>query len=127
MQRKKWDIGHVNKLKNKGLKVSGDEGYKKPEPLGKQFIEKVLIESGLSFEKEYKFFELRNWRSDFFIIDKKVIVEYEGIYSEFSRHTHYSGFVGDCHKYNKASILGYRLLRYTSGTYKDFENDIKLL
>jgi len=64
-------------------------------------------------EQEYMFCEGRKWRFDFAWPDKKIAVECEGGVWIQGRHNRGKGFIGDCHKYNSAVLLGWRVLRYT--------------
>jgi len=86
-----------------------------------------LIIKQVDFVTEYRYCEARKFRFDFAIVDKKIAIEYEGINSEFSRHTEMVGYTRDCTKYNIAASLGWRVLRYTALNYKDFENDLKAM
>ena len=69
----------------------------------------------------------RRFRFDFAIEDKKIAIEYEGVYKGKSRHTTASGYSEDTIKYNLAVIEGWRVLRYTASTVHKFENDILTL
>jgi very-short-patch-repair endonuclease len=62
---------------------------------------------GLTPEREYAFHPTRKWRFDFAWPDIKLAVEVEG-----KRHLTYAGFIEDCAKYNTATIMGWRVLRY---------------
>ncbi len=64
--------------------------------------------------EEFKFCGDRKFRADFFIPSLNVLIEYEGIVGKQSRHTNIVGYSNDCDKYNLASILGYKVLRYTA-------------
>ena len=66
-------------------------------------------------EREYRFFPPRRWRFDFAWIDVKVAVECEGLVGSWgkSRHTTNDGFSKDCEKYNRASLEGWTVLRFT--------------
>ena len=64
-------------------------------------------------EAEYKFCPERRWRFDYAFIKQKIAVEQEGGVWAFGRHTRGSGFIKDLEKYNKAVLLGWRVLRYT--------------
>lgn len=81
---------------------------------------------------EFRFHQDRKWRFDFAFPDKKVAVEIEGgVYSN-GRHTRGSGFIADMEKYNAATELGWRILRFTpsqitqSGTYNQIKNTLGL-
>jgi very-short-patch-repair endonuclease len=64
-------------------------------------------------EREYRFHPTRKWRFDFAYPERKIGIECEGGTWAKSRHTTGSGYRGDCEKYNAASILGWRVLRFT--------------
>lgn len=68
--------------------------------------------------EEYLFakrFTKQRFRSDFAILPFGILIEYEGLptANSKSRHTSIKGYAKDVEKYRLASILGYRLLRYT--------------
>ena len=78
------------------------KAYKMPEP-----------------EEEYRFHPVRRWRFDFAWPDQKVAVEIEGGVYNGGRHTRGKGFEGDCIKYNTAQLMGWTVLRFTTGQVKD--------
>lgn len=96
-------------------------GAKKIELLLKSEFKHLKILS------EFKFHPTRKWRFDFAIVEKKIAIEYEGIFSARSRHTSITGFTNDCEKYNEAVKLGWRVLRYTAENYSNIICDLKLL
>lgn len=100
-----------------------------PKPIGKYklHIISVLEASGAKFIPEFKFSEERNFRFDWAIPDLMLAIEYEGIFSEKSGHTTLSGYKKDVEKYNLATKLGWKILRYTADNYLDFENDLNHL
>ena len=61
--------------------------------------------------REWRFCE-RMWRFDFAWPEKKVAVEVEGGVWIQGRHARGTGFIGDCEKYNRAALLGWKVLRY---------------
>jgi very-short-patch-repair endonuclease len=100
---------------------------KKKNGNGKQLFEMevILIDQGLKYKKEYVFHPKRKWRFDFAIVDKKIAIEYEGIFGGGkSRHTTVSGYTGDTEKYNEAAKLGWKVLRYTAKSYGKLIDDI---
>lgn len=64
-------------------------------------------------EAEYKFHDKRKWRFDYCFPRHKVAIEIEGGVWTRGRHTRGSGFVKDMEKYNEATRLGWRILRFT--------------
>ena len=66
-------------------------------------------------EREYRFCPPRRWRFDFAVPDKKVAIEVEGGTWSNGRHTRGKGYEVDILKYNTAVLLGWRVLRYTTG------------
>jgi very-short-patch-repair endonuclease len=65
--------------------------------------------------REYEFFPTRNWKVDFAFIEIKLAIEIEGGVFSGGRHVRGVGFTDDCVKYNELTMLGWRLLRFTSG------------
>ena len=68
-------------------------------------------------EREHHFAKCigRRWRFDFAWPDRMLAVEVEGIGDgrAKNRHTSRAGYAEDCVKYNEATLLGWRLLRFT--------------
>lgn len=64
-------------------------------------------------ECEWKFEAKRRWRFDYAWPEKMVALEVEGGVWTGGRHTRGAGFVKDMEKYNRAAVLGWRLLRVT--------------
>ena len=89
-----------------------------------KFID-ILTKAGAT--PEYRFTKSRRFKMDFAFVDKKICVEYEGIFSEKSRHTSIKGFIRDCEKYNLAAIEGWRVLRYTAKNVNQLAEDLKML
>lgn len=68
---------------------------------------------------DYRFHPVRQWRFDFSWPDKMVAVEMEGGTFQGGRHTRGKGFEGDCTKYNTATCMGWRILRFTALTLRE--------
>ncbi len=64
-------------------------------------------------EREWKFDAKRRWRFDYAWFERMVALEVEGGVWTGGRHTRGAGFVKDIEKYNRAAVLGWRLLRVT--------------
>lgn len=70
---------------------------------------------GLPLPVEEHRFCKRRWRFDLAWIDRKLAVECEGGIWVGGRHVRGKGFERDCEKYSEAAILGWRVLRFTTG------------
>jgi very-short-patch-repair endonuclease len=89
-------------------------------------IRLMLKLARIEFVEEFQFHPTRKWRFDFAIPEKKVAIEYEGVFGKGkSRHTTVTGYTADAEKYNAAALLGYRVLRYTAKNYKNVIEDLK--
>lgn len=67
----------------------------------------------IPFEQEWKFHPTRRWRFDFALPDKMLAIEVEGGVYSFGRHNRPQGYIQDMQKYNEASQLGWKVLRFT--------------
>lgn len=73
-----------------------------------------VMQDGLPVpRKEFRFYPKRRWRADFAWVEHKLLVEIEGGTLGHGRHTRPQGFENDCEKYNAATLLGWRVLRFT--------------
>ena len=69
---------------------------------------------------EHRFSE-RRWRFDFAHTGLMIAIEIEGgVYSR-GRHVRPKGFLGDMEKYNRAVVLGWRVLRMTPQQFDGLE------
>jgi hypothetical protein len=66
---------------------------------------------------EFYFHPTRMWRFDYCWVEQKIALEVEGGVTTFgmSRHQQNDGYQNDMEKYNAATVMGYRVLRYTWG------------
>lgn len=69
-------------------------------------------------EQEYKFHPGRGWLFDMAYPEQMTAIECEGGTWAKSRHTSGLGFERDCEKYNEATLMGWRVLRFTSTQIK---------
>lgn len=122
-----YDTSKFDVIIKKTSRPKGKIKIPKSKPEGLQAIERVLKASGVKYVTEHKFMESRKFRFDCAILDKKIAIEYEGIFSEKSRHTGLNGYTNDCNKYNNSVIEGWKVLRYTALNYKNFVEDLKKL
>lgn len=74
-------------------------------------------------EREYAFaLEAmgRRWRFDFAWVGAKLAVELQGGVWSRGRHSRGAGYIADCEKANAATMLGWRLLRFTRESVEDW-------
>jgi len=76
-------------------------------------IAQILDIYRIPYETEYRFHPTRKWRFDYAIPDSRIAIEYEGGVWSRGRHSRGKGYISDCDKYNAATVLGWRVLRYT--------------
>ncbi len=67
------------------------------------------------FITEHRFRKGRNWRFDYAWPGIKVALEVEGGVYTGGRHVRGQGYENDCRKYSEAAILGWRVIRVTTG------------
>jgi hypothetical protein len=95
-------------------------------------FEKHLRELDIGWQREYLFHPKRKWRFDYVVGPKLGItkegqrlfnanhpsrsfaVEIEGAIWSRGRHTRGKGYQADLDKYNAATMLGYRVLRFST-------------
>lgn len=65
--------------------------------------------------RDKRFHPTRQWRADFRWPGLRVMVEIEGGVWSNGRHVRPAGYEEDCVKYNAATVMGYRVLRFTGG------------
>ena len=67
------------------------------------------------YVREFRFDPTRRWRADFAFPAAMVLLEVEGGHWINGRHSRGTGFEADCEKYTIAAVLGYRVIRVTTG------------
>ena len=66
-------------------------------------------------KREFRFHPSRMWRFDFAWPDYKIAVEIDGgMFIPHGRHQQGRQFTKDCEKMRQATILGWRVLKYTT-------------
>lgn len=116
----------------------------------KQVILNRLLRAGLPVpETEYQFSRdivgnskgvrerlkaagLKDWRFDYAYPERKIAIEYEGGVYVQGGHTRGSKYTDDCQKYNKATLMGWRVFRITIKHLEDpdsfgFFDDLKVI
>ena len=71
----------------------------------------------IPYKTEQRFHPVRKWKFDY-LIGEKLAVEVDGSVYSHGRHTRGKGYEADCEKLNEALILGYRVLRFSTGQVK---------
>lgn len=136
-----WTEKQLQQLKSKGMIRGYHTGKSKEKSANPVKIEKRSKEKGwlnwnlavwceeekLTLKYEYRFDQERKWRFDWAIPEKKIAIEYEGLNSEKSRHTTKKGFTGDTDKYNRAQVLGWKVIRITALNYKTLFKTLKTI
>jgi very-short-patch-repair endonuclease len=64
-------------------------------------------------EREYRFHPTRRWRFDFAYPEYKIGIECEGGTWAGGRHVRGGGYSKDLEKYNTATEIGWRIVRFT--------------
>ena len=90
----------------------------KVESEGESLLATQLKALKIVFEQEFKFHPKRKWRADFHLVGKMILVEVEGGIWSGGRHTRGKGYLGDIEKYNAATVMGYRVLRFSTEQVK---------
>lgn len=101
----------------------------------KQHITECLMSLGVNFKTEFQFVPGRKFAADWALPDHMILIEYEGLVFNSNKktstgksgHTTVGGYTSNCDKYNLATVLGYRLLRYTAMNYKELRGDLDKL
>lgn len=82
-------------------------------------------EHAVTLEREYKFCPERAWRFDWAIPSIKISIEFEGgIFMQNSGHNTAKHYNKDSDKYNKAAVLGWRVIRVTAMNYTTVLNSL---
>lgn len=76
---------------------------------------------------EYVFHPTRGWRADYCWVEQKILIEIDGGVHTGGRHVRGEGFIEDQRKLNAATLLGYRVLRYTPDRLGEAIEDLKVL
>ena len=78
-----------------------------------QLLAEHIDEVRGDWDEEHAFCPGRKWRFDFVIIGAKIAVEIEGGVWTNGAHVRGKHFISDMEKYNHATLLGWRVLRFT--------------
>ena len=89
------------------------KGKAKQNLIDEEFIKDLKNNFNAEVVTEYRFHPVRRWRFDFAIPGHMIAIEKEGGVWTRGRHTRGKGYIGDMEKYNNATALGWRVLRFT--------------
>ncbi len=64
--------------------------------------------------REFRFHHIRKWRFDFAFFPQKIAVEIEGGVWSGGAHTRGAHFESDAEKYNTATKMGWRVMRFST-------------
>ncbi len=81
------------------------------EPVSHTLFRKHLAELGLEFMTEVRVCPERKWRWDFVLTNQRVAIEIDG----FFKGRHGAGWGADNEKQNMGVMLGWRVLRFSTG------------
>src|SRR5690625_361976 len=84
----------------------------KQKLIDSEFV-KDLKSLGFEVVTELRFHPIRRWRFDFAIPGHMIAIEKEGGVWTRGRHTRGKGYINDMEKYNNATALGWKVLRFT--------------
>jgi very-short-patch-repair endonuclease len=91
--------------------TSKKRGEPKPDPYP-LFVFICRSYLNIELERELRFHPVRKWRFDYASTEHKLAIEVEGGVWTKGRHTRPKGFLDDMEKYNNATALGWRVLRF---------------
>ena len=92
-----------------------------PEPKCEYRFAAALVGDGKGLRSRLDAAGLQDWRFDIAYPDQQIAVECEGGTWSGGRHTRGKGYESDCRKYNRATALGWRVYRFTSGMVESGE------
>lgn len=100
-------------------KVGGSKSSSARSALEESFAQQIAAMRLPNPHREFVFHPERKWRMDFAWPELGVAVELEGGIWKNGRHTRPRGFLGDVEKYNAATELGWKVLRFTGKDIRD--------
>lgn len=73
----------------------------------------ITAATGTPCVAEHRFHPVRRWRFDYALPEAKVAIEIDGGLWTYGRHNRAAGYIADMEKLNAATLLGWRVLRFT--------------
>lgn len=77
--------------------------------VGETLLAIHLKELGLKFQEQVSFHETRKWRFDF-VVEQSIAIEIDG----YHKGKHGAGYGADNEKANMATMMGFRVLRFST-------------
>lgn len=74
----------------------------------------ILRHLGVEFIPQFRFHHKRKWLADFWLPEYNLIIEVDGAVYRDGRHTRGKGYTEDRIRDNAATLMGYRVLRFTT-------------
>lgn len=106
-------------LKKQATKAKRAKKQRQPSSLESAFNALAKLAALPPYETEYRFAPPRRWRFDMAWPEEKVAVELEGGIWTGGRHSRGKGMQEDMEKYNAATSLGWKVLRYSTNDLRD--------
>ncbi len=79
----------------------------------------LLYNYSEGMKREYIFHPTRKWRFDYAWPDKKIAIEFEGGTFIGGGHTRGAMYAKNCEKYNQATLLSWKVYRFTPDMMRD--------
>lgn len=126
MTAARWTPEHLAawRLRQAAKKAGTDAPVAPPAPAAKvseleEAMAELLADMGIAFDREQCLLPGRDFRCDFQVRGRKIVIECEGLLrGSQGRHQSIVGMSADCVKYNALGIAGYLVLRFTGRQIK---------
>ena len=106
-------------LGGRGVLVAGTGGAMSQSDLEAALAFQMKVAGLPEPVRELRFAPPRRYRFDFAFPDAMLAIECEGGVHSGGRHVRGKGYESDCEKGNLATLLGWRVLRFTAATITD--------
>lgn len=118
-----WDtsmsVAEYKGLKSFGIKKRTYRNAPAPLSTGEELLAIQLKEAGIGFTRQFRFCLARRWKADFALNDSMTLIEVEGGVWINGAHNRGKRFEEDCLKYAEAAIMGWKVLRFSTGQVKN--------
>src|SRR5579859_5940343 len=96
----------------------------RPPSIGEELLAIHLKEAKIDFVRQFRFHTTRLWKADFSLrgINGDILIEIEGgVFMKKGGHTTGKSYSENCIKYNHAALMGFVVLRFTTGQVQSGE------